>query len=150
VGRTAAGLAGAVAVVILLASCSAPVASGTGHPGAPATTGLVTGPDPCGVVAVPGVVVSGAPGPCRASAPVGVTVRVALDPGFDWDTPTSDSGAIRVADVVRPQAGGLEADLVTARAGQARVSATGTVICAPGQRCPRLARLWLLLVTATA
>ena len=84
---------------------------------------------------------------CLVSTRVGSTIHIILDPGFEWETPVSNSGAIEVTDVVRTTSGRLEADLVAAQAGRATVSAAGAVDCPPEQACPALVRLWRLQVT---
>ena len=48
-----------------------------------------------------GVAVTDGTEPCRVSTHIGVLIAIVLDPGFDWDTPASDSSAIEVANVVR-------------------------------------------------
>jgi hypothetical protein len=128
-----------------------------GGPGAPSTTSAPPTPtstaivaDGCGVVPAPQVVITTDSVPCHVSTHVGVAIHVVLDPGFDWATPASDSGAVDVARVVRQPTGRLDADLVAVRAGQATVSATGSVLCPAGRACPALARLWQIRVTVAS
>ncbi len=109
------------------------------------TTGAGSVADACGVVANPDVIIS--QDPCQVSTRVGITVHIILDPGFDWETPVSNSNSIEVGDVVKSSSGGLDADLIATQSGRATVSATGSVICPPRQACPALARLWRLQVT---
>lgn len=141
----------------LLASCGSSATPPTGSPAstrptpgstAPTTTSGPAGA-PCGVVAGPGVVITSRPEPCDVSTRVGGTISIVLDAGFSWNTPTSDTGAVEVADVQRQPSGSLSAVLQAARVGQATVSAGGSVLCPPGQACPALARLWQLHVTVT-
>lgn len=146
---TVAGLA------TLSASCGSPIVSAgnsqttttviAGQTTLPTTTGPAEAA--CGVVANTEVVVTDSNGPCRVSTHVGVIIAVGLDPGFDWDAPHSDSSAVEVTAVVRQPSGGLHANLVAARVGQATVSASGAVLCQPEQPCPALARLWQLHVS---
>lgn len=165
-GSPAALVAALVAVAaVALAGCGTPAArpapttadttpgssgsSGatTVPPGSTPTTTPGTGNVPCGVVPAAGVTV--VPGTCLVTAPVGATVQLRLDTGFDWGDPTSDSAVVRVEDVRRPPGGGLDATLVVMVSGRATVSATGTIACAPDRACPALARLWRVEVSAT-
>ncbi len=114
----------------------------------PATTGPAA--PPCGVVVSPDVVVTAQPEPCTVTTHVGATIHIVLDPGFGWDTPRSDSAIIEVVNVERQSSGRLDADLRAVGVGQASVSATGGVLCPPGQPCPALARLWALHITVSA
>jgi hypothetical protein len=149
-------------IVVLTASCATTTVA-PHHSATPSTTG-VTSPattstasttttsntgslaDACGVVTSPDVVII-SQSLCLASARVGSTIQIILDPGFDWETPVSNSSAIEVTDVVRTTSGRLEADLVAAQPGRATVSAAGAVSCPPRQACPALVRLWRLQVT---
>ncbi len=109
--------------------------------------GAASGPDPCGVVVRPGVTVSGTNGLCAVTAVLGVSFAIVLDAGFNWNDPTSDSPSVTVSAVSRDAQGRLEADLTAGRTGRATISATGGILCPPGQACPALARLWRLQVT---
>lgn len=102
------------------------------------------------MVASPDVVITDSTQPCSVSTHVGVTIHIVLDPGFDWGTPSSDSSAVKVANVQRYSSGRLDADVRTLRIGLATVSATGSILCPPGQPCPALARLWALHITVGA
>jgi hypothetical protein len=97
----------------------------------------------------PDIVFTSRTEPCAVTTHVGVTIHVVLDTGFNWDDPKSDSAVIRVGGIQRPPSGGLRADLSAAAIGQAAVTTTGGVACAPGQPCPALARLWRLDITVT-
>ena len=149
----------ALALAALLAACGSSGVPPTGSPTTspsttnPATSGpTTTGPaaPPCGVVLSPDVVVTAQPEPCTVATHLGATIHIALDPGFHWDTPKSDSSTVKVVNVERQSSGRLDADLRAAGVGQATVSATGSVLCAPGQPCPALARLWALHITVGA
>ena len=105
---------------------------------------------PCGVVASPDVVITNSTQSCSVSTHVGVTIHIVLDPGFTWGTPSSDSTAVEVVNVKRQSSGRLDADVRTLRIGLATVSATGSILCPPGQPCPALARLWALHITVGA
>jgi hypothetical protein len=100
----------------------------------------------CGVVVSPDVAIT-SEGQCQVATRAGITIHIVLDPGFDWQTPMSDSRIIEVTDVVRTTSGQLDADLIASGSGQATVSATGSVLCPPRQACPALVRLWRLQVT---
>jgi len=102
------------------------------------------------VVLSPDVVVTAQPEPCTVSTHIGATIHIVLDPGFRWDTPTSDSSIVEVVNVERQSSGRLDADLRATGVGQATVSATGSVLCPPGEPCPALVRLWALYVTVGA
>jgi len=102
------------------------------------------------VVVGPGVVITSQPEPCTVTTRVGASIHIVLDPGFRWDTPTSDSSIVEVVNVERQSSGRLDADLRATGVGQATVSATGGVLCPPGQPCPALARLWALHITVGA
>jgi hypothetical protein len=91
--------------------------------------------------------VSGAAGTCAVTAVLGVSFAIVLDPGFNWQDPTSDSAAVTVSAITRHPSGRLDATLTTEQVGRAAVSATGGILCPPGQPCPALARLWRLQVT---
>lgn len=149
----------APAMAALLTACGSsgvpPSGSPTTSPSttSPSTSGpTTTGPaiPPCGVVASPDVVITAQPEPCTVSTQVGATVHIVLDPGFHWETPKSDSSIAEVVNVERQSSGRLDADLRAVSVGQATVSATGSVLCPPGQPCPALARLWSLHITVTA
>ncbi len=132
-------------------SARPPATTATTQAPAPATTTTVPagGGLPCGVVPAAGVTVVRGTEPCLVTAPVGATVGIRLDTGFDWSDPTSDAAAVVVEDVRRPPDGrGLEAVLAVVAPGRATVRATGTVACSPGQACPALARLWSVEVRA--
>jgi hypothetical protein len=148
-----------LSVTVLIASCGTPLVNAH-HVATPSTT-AVTSPttaptsttsntgsvaDPCGVVSGPDVVII-SESPCQVSTTVGVTIQIILDPGFEWETPVSNSSVIEVTDVVRRPSGQLRADLIAAQAGRATVSSAGAVVCPPRQVCPALVRLWRLLVT---
>ena len=143
------------ALAALVASCGSPVVPPSGNPTTSTTTaGRTTVPTitgtaagTCGVVASAEVAVTDGTEPCRVSTHIGVLIAIVLDPGFDWDTPASDSSAIEVANVVRQSSGRLDADLIAAQVGQATVSAAGAVLCPAEHFCPALARLWRLHVT---
>jgi hypothetical protein len=131
---------------------TAPTPSPTTTSVTAATTTTTRSPAPagaCGVVPAPGITIAAETGTCQVTAPVGATVRVELDTGFDWGDPVSDAASVRVEDVQRPAGGGLDAVLAVVATGAATVSATGTVACAPDQACPALARLWSLRVDPT-
>jgi len=149
--RSLPGLLAAVALPVLLASCGSSGVPPTGRTTtSPSTSGpTTTGPagQPCGVVAGPGVVITGRPEPCTVSTSVGASVHIVLDPGFRWDNPTSDSSAVEVVRIGRQASGRLDADLRAERVGEATVSAVGAVLCPPGRPCPALARLWEVHVT---
>jgi hypothetical protein len=102
------------------------------------------------VAASPDVVITDSTQPCSVSTHVGVTIYVVLDPGFNWGTLSSDSSAVEVVNVQRHSSGRLDADLRALRIGLATVSATGSLLCPPGQPCPALARLWALHITVGA
>jgi hypothetical protein len=102
------------------------------------------------VVASPEVVITPQIEPCSVTTYVGATIHIVLGPGFRWDTPKSDSGAVEVVNVERQSSGRLDADLRAVRVGQATVSAVGSVLCPPGQPCPQLARLWEVRITVGA
>ncbi|HVC69803.1 MAG TPA: hypothetical protein VNC61_06010 [Acidimicrobiales bacterium] len=102
------------------------------------------------MVASPDVVITNDTQPCSVSTRVGVTIHIVLDPGFNWSTPSSDSSADEVVNVERQSSGRLDADVRALRIGLATVSATGSILCPPGQPCPALARLWALRVTVGA
>ena len=149
----------ALALAALLAACGSSGVPPTGSPTtSPSTTSsatsgpTTTGPaaPSCGVVLSPDVVVTAQPEPCTVATHVGAAIHIALDPGFRWDTPKSDSSTIKVVNVERQSSGRLDADLRAAGVGQATVSATGSVQCAPGQPCPALVRVWALHVTVAA
>ena len=80
---------------------------------------------------------------------VGATIHIVLDPGFTWNTPTSDSSVVQVVNVQRQSSGRLDADLRAVNVGQATVSSTGSILCPPGQACPALARLWAVHITVS-
>lgn len=84
------------------------------------------------------------------STRVGVTFDVVLDPGWNWDIPTSNSSVVKVLNVERQASGRLDADLLAVRVGRATVSSVGAVLCPPGQACPALARLWAVEITVGA
>ena len=146
----------------LLTACGSsgvpPRSSPTTSPStSPSTSSATSGPTttgpaapPCGVVVSPEVVVTAQPGPCTVTTHVGATIHIVLDPGFRWDTPTSDSSIVEVVNVARQSSGRLDADLRAAGVGQATVSAAGSVLCPPGQPCPALVRLWTLHITVLA
>jgi len=145
-------------MVALLAACGSTGVPPTGSPTtSPSTSSSTSGPTttgaalpPCGVVVSPEVVVTAQPEPCTVTTHVGATIHIVLDPGFRWTTPTSDSRVVGVVNVQRQSSGRLDADLRAAGVGQATVSATGSVLCPPGQPCPALARLWALHITVGA
>jgi len=114
----------------------------------PTTTGPAAGQ--CGVVVSPDAVITAEPEPCSVLTHVGATIHVVLEPGFRWADPKSDSSTIEVVNVTRQSSGRVDADLRAVRVGQATVSATGSVLCPPGQPCPALVRLWALHVTVGA
>ena len=148
----------ALAVATLLAACGSsgvpPGASPTTTPGTsqPSTIPTTTGPVAlrCGVVARPDIVITDSTQPCSVSTHVGATFHIVLDPGFNWGAPSSDSSAVEVGNVQRQSSGRLDADVHALRIGRATVSAAGSVLCAPGQPCPALARLWALHITVGA
>jgi len=143
-------------MAVLLAACGSSGIPPKGSPTtSPSTSSSTSGPTttgpaapPCGVVVSPDVMITAQP--CTVATHVGVTIHIVLDPGFRWDTPTSDSTIIEVVNVQRQSSGRLDADLRAAGVGQATVSATGLALCPPGQPCPALARLWALHVTVGA
>ena len=146
-------------LAVLLAACGSSGVPPTGSPTtSPSTTSPSTSAPPttkpaaprCGVVLSPDVVVTAQPEPCTVATHVGATIHIVLDPGFRWDTPKSDSGVAEVANVQRQSSGRLDADLRATGVGRATVSATGSLLCAPGQPCPALARLWALHITVAA
>jgi len=145
-------------MVALLTACgSSRVPPRSGPTTSPSTSNAASGPTttgpaapPCGVVVSPEVVVTAQPEPCTATTHVAATIHIVLDPGFRWDTPTSDSSIVAVVNVVRQSSGRLDADLRAAGVGQATVSAAGSVLCPPGQPCPALVRLWTLHITVRA
>ena len=148
------GLFTFAALVALLAACANPPVPPSGNPSTSSSTNsaaTTTEPaaPPCGVVTNPDVVITSRIGPCAATAHVGSTVHIVLDPGFHWDDPKSDSDVVQVAGVQRRSSGGLTADLYATAIGQATLTAVGTLACAPGQPCPALARLWSLRLTIT-
>jgi len=98
------------------------------------------------VVVSPDVVITAQPEPCTVTTHVGATIHIVLDPGFRWDTPTSDSSVVGVVNVERQSSGRLDADLRAAGVGQATVSATGSVLCPPGQPCPASATFIALAI----
>ncbi len=146
------------AVAVVLAACGSSGVPPTGSPTtSPSTSSSTSGPTttgpavpPCGVVLSPDVVVTAQPEPCTVSTHIGATIHIVLDPGFRWDTPTSDSSIVEVVNVERQSSGRLDADLRATGVGQATVSATGSVLCPPGEPCPALVRLWALYVTVGA
>ncbi len=145
----------ALAVATLLAACgSSGVPTRTSPTTTPATSPVPTTTGPvslrCGVVASPDVVITNSTQPCSVSTHVDVTIQIVLDAGFNWGTPSSNSSAVEVVNVQRQSSGQLDADVRTRRIGQATVSATGSILCPPGQPCPALARLWALHITIGA
>jgi len=142
----------------LLTACSSSSVPPTGSPTtSPSTSSSTSGPTttgpaapPCGVVISPDVVVTAQPEPCTVTTHVGVTIHIVLDPGFRWEIPTSDSSIVEVVNVQRQSSGRLDADLRATGVGQATVSATGGILCPPGQPCPALARVWALHITVGA
>jgi hypothetical protein len=138
-----------VAAAAVLAACGSATTGSTTSTTSGTTPG--TGRTPpgattCGVVASPSVVVTQEVGTCTAQVQSGVTIRLALDRGFAWNDPTSDSSAVQVTGVVRPPAGGLDATLRAVTTGRATITSSGGVRCAPGGACTALARLWTLVV----
>ena len=116
----------ALALAALLAACGSSAVPPTGIPTtspsttSPATSGpTTTGPaaPPCGVVLSPDAVVTAQPEPCTVATHVGATIHIALDPGFHWDTPKSDSSTVKVVNVERQSSGRLDADLARGRCG---------------------------------
>lgn len=105
---------------------------------------------PCGVVASPGVIITAGPEPCRVATHVGATIHIVLNPGFNWDTPRSNSSVVEVVNVKRHASGRLDANVHASRIGNATVSAVGSVLCRPGKACPALARLWSMHITVRA
>jgi len=152
VGLAPVGLA-LVVVVLSAVACASPSpprsAPSTSAATSTATSTTVTPANACGVLPGAGVTITSSTGPCALTTSVGDVVRVALDAGFTWGDPRSDSTAVVVRDVVRPPGGGLSATLSAAAVGRATVSSAGTVACAPGHACPQLARLWQVEVTVT-
>ena len=142
-------LAVAAALTTAAAGCGSARPSGGGTTtSSPAGSTSTTRVSPrCGVATGPGVVVTSGPEPCTVTAQVGATIHVVLDPGFRWDDPRSDTGAVVVTAIRRPASGGLTAELHAAAVGRATVTATGALACAPGQPCPALARQWSAQVT---
>ena len=148
------------ALVVL--SLGAAIVGVRGAPGAAPTTTSTTSPPPsasttstttasasypCGVVPSPEVVITSNTFLCSVTTPVGDTIHVVLNPGLRWSTPMSDSSAVVVENVQRQSTGGLDADLIAVRAGQATVTAMGTALCPPGGACPQFIVLWRLHVT---
>jgi hypothetical protein len=148
------------ALVVL--SLGAAIVGVRGAPGAPPTTTSTTSPPPsasttstttapasypCGVVPSPEVVITSNTFLCSVTTRVGDTIHVVLNPGLRWSTPMSDSSAVVVENVQRQSPGGLDADLIAVRAGQATVTAMGTALCPPGGACPQFIVLWRLHVT---
>lgn len=95
----------------------------------------------------PDAVLTSGTEPCAVTTEVGATVHVSLPIGFTWEDPRSDSGVVEVTGIEKPAGGGLTAELRAVTAGQAKVTSAGSIVCAPGQPCPQLARLWGLRVT---
>ena len=148
------------ALVVL--SLGAAILGVRGAPGAPPTTTSTTSPPPsasttstttapashsCGVVPSPKLVITSNTFLCSITTRVGDTIRVVLHPGLRWSSPMSDSSAVVVENVQRQSPGGLDADLIAVRAGQATVTAMGTALCPPGAACPQFIVLWRLHVT---
>ena len=135
------------ALVVL--SLGAAIVGVRGAPGAPPTTISTTSTPPsasttsttttsasypCGVVPSPEVVITSNTFLCSVTTRVGDTIHVVLNPGLRWSTPMSDSSVLVVENVQRQSPGGLDADLIAVRAGQASVTAMGTALCPPGAR----------------
>ncbi len=127
-------------------STTAPTASSTTIVVAPTTTppGSL-----CDVEANPDIVFTPGTGLCAVTTHLGVTIHVDLAAGYNWSDPVSTAAVIEIAGIERPSGGGLDAALYALRVGQAVVTATGTVACAPGVACPALALLWRLNVDVT-
>ncbi len=123
--------------------------STTSPPPITSTTSTTTAPAsyPCGVVPSPELVITSNTFLCKVTTRVGDTIRVVLNPGLRWSTPMSDSSAVEVEDVQRQSPGGLDADLIAVRTGQATVTAMGAALCPPGDACPQFIVLWRLYVT---
>ncbi len=146
------------ALAALLAACDSSGVPPTGSPTtSPSTSSASSGPTttgpavpPCGVVISPDVAITAQPEPCTVTTHVGATIHIVLDPGFRWDTPSSDSSIVEVVNVERQSTGRLDADLRAVGVGQATVSATGGVLCLPGQPCPALVRIWALHITVSS
>lgn len=77
---------------------------------------------------------------------VGTILVLALDASFDWSGFTvSNPSVLRPYVVATPQAGS-QGSYYAARAGEATLSATGTVHCQPNVPCPQLARLFRVTI----
>ncbi len=164
IGPIAAGLV-AVATAVLAAACgttptsaasrtttstppptSAPMPSSTTI-ATPSTSTPST--SLCDIKPNPDVTFISTTGLCSVTTHVGVTIHADLAAGYNWSNPASTAAAIEVSSIERPSGGGLDADLYALHGGQAVITATGTVACAPGVACPALALLWRLDVNVT-
>ena len=77
---------------------------------------------------------------------LGDDLVLALDSGFDWSgIEVSDPSVLQAVAGATPPAG-AQAVYYAARAGEATLSATGTVHCPPNVPCPLLARLFRVTI----
>jgi hypothetical protein len=81
------------------------------------------------------------------SLPMGDSVAVQLDGSFDWSVQVDHDGVLRRSPLALVQ--GVQAVFDAVAPGQAVISATGSVHCAPGMACPLLAVVWSATVVVT-
>ncbi len=135
--RAILGLAAAVmASAVLFAACSAAVSSNVAT--STATASPSTGPR--------GAQITVADDGQTVAMQVGERITVALGEQYRWEVTSSNTAVIsRLPQflMVRGAQGIYEAH----KAGQATLQATGTMVCAVGQPCPALARVFRVTVT---
>jgi hypothetical protein len=79
--------------------------------------------------------------------PVGDSVAVRLDGSYDWSVQVDHGDVLRRSPLALAQ--GVQAVFDAVAPGQAVISATGSVHCAPGMACPLLAVVWSATVVVT-
>lgn len=137
-------LARAGALAALLAGS---LVGASGAPAPAATT--ASAPTACGVAPGGAWRILSTSTPCRIEVAVGARVPFRLSTSFRWSAPRSSSRAVTVTSNA-PATRGLIGTIHALRVGQARLTATGVMVCAPGRACPDLAMLWQLDVTVVA
>lgn len=83
----------------------------------------------------------------QISIPVGDSVELRLNTGFDWNVAITNYGVLTRPPIALAQ--GVQGFWNAASAGESVITATGTVHCNPGQACPQLAALFKATVDVT-
>ena len=83
----------------------------------------------------------------RLTIPVGDSVELRLDTGFDWNVSITNYGVLTRPPIALQR--GVQGFWNAAMPGESVITATGTVHCAAGQACPQLATLFNATVDVT-